>query len=93
MGGSGLNIAELAKDHRRALIPMVERTEEYGAGLAELMNPEVARNPQPIYSMLHDGSPVFRLDGVGVIVTTRAGGEEVLRDPEVFSSSTSAHDL
>ena len=72
---------------------MVERTEEYGAGLAELMNPEVARNPQPIYSMLHDGSPVFRLDGVGVIVTTRAGVEEVLRDPEVFSSSTSAHDL
>ena len=72
---------------------MVERTEEYGAGLAELMNPEVARSPQPIYSMLHEGSPVFRLDGVGVIVTTRAGVEQVLRDPEVFSSSTVAHDM
>ena len=72
---------------------MVERTEEYGAGLAELMNPEVARSPQPIYSMLHDASPVFRLDGVGVIVTTRAGVEAVLKEPEVFSSSTSAHDL
>jgi cytochrome P450 len=43
--------------------------------------------------MLHDASPVFRLDGVGVIVTTRSGVEQVLRDPEVFSSSTSAHDM
>jgi len=72
---------------------MVERTEEFGTGLAELMNPEVARRPQPVYSMLHDGSPVFRLDGVGVIVTTRAGVDQVLHEPEVFSSSTSAHDL
>jgi cytochrome P450 len=72
---------------------MVERTEDYGVGLAELMNPEVARNPQPIYSMLHESTPVFRLDGVGVIVTTRAGVEQVLQDPQLFSSSTSAHDL
>jgi cytochrome P450 len=72
---------------------MVERDEDYGAGLAELMNPEVARSPQPIYSMLHEGSPIFRLDGVGVIVTTRSGVEQVLRDPELFSSSTSAHDM
>jgi cytochrome P450 len=72
---------------------VVERTEEYGAGLAELMNPEVARRPQPIFALLHDTSPVFRLDGVGVIVTTRAAVEQVLREPELFSSSTSAHDL
>jgi len=72
---------------------MTERDENYGAGLAELMNPEVARNPQPIYSMLLASMPVFRLDGVGVIVTSRAAIDEVLRDPEVFSSSTSAHDL
>ena len=72
---------------------MTERDESYGAGLAELMNPEVARNPQPIYSMLLASMPVFRLDGVGVIVTSRAAVDEVLRDPEVFSSSTSAHDL
>jgi cytochrome P450 len=72
---------------------VVERTEDYGAGLAELMNPEVARSPQPIYSMLHQSSPVFRLDGVGVIVTTRDGVDQVLRDPAAFSSSTSAHDL
>ena len=72
---------------------MVERTADYGAALAELMNPEVARSPQPIYAMLHEASPVFRLDGVGVIVTTRSAVDQVLREPEVFSSSTSAHDL
>jgi cytochrome P450 len=70
-----------------------ERTESYGAGLAELMNPEVARNPRPVYSMLQESTPVFRLDGVGVIVSSRAGVEEVLRHPDVFSSSTAAHDL
>jgi len=72
---------------------MGDRDENYGAGLAELMNPEVARNPQPIYSMLHTSSPVFRLDGVGVIVSTRAGVDDLLRDPELFSSGVSAHDL
>ena len=72
---------------------MAERTENYGVGLAELMNPEVARHPQPIYTMLQTSTPVFRLDGVGVIVTSRTGVDEVLRNPDVFSSGVSAHDL
>ena len=72
---------------------MAERDESYGAGLAELMNPDVARNPQPIYSMLQASTPVFRLDGVGVIVSSRTGVEQVLRDPGTFSSSTTAHDM
>jgi len=72
---------------------VTERTEDYGAGLAELMNPEVARHPQVIYEALHADAPVMRLDGVGVIVSSRELVEEVLRAPEVFSSGTSAHDL
>jgi len=72
---------------------MTERDEAFGAGIAELMNPEVARNPQPIYSMLQASTPIFRLDGVGVIVTSRAGVDQVLRNPEVFSSGVTAHDL
>jgi cytochrome P450 len=72
---------------------MTERDESYGAGLAELMNPEVARNPQAIYSMLQESTPVFRLDGVGVIVASRSGVEEVLSNADVFSSGVSAHDL
>ena len=72
---------------------MAERDEGYGAGIAELMNPEVARNPQPIFSMLQMATPVFRLDGVGIIVSSRAAVEEVLRQPDLFSSSTNAHDM
>jgi len=72
---------------------MTERSEGYGDRLAELMSPELARNPQPAYVMLRDSSPVMRLDGVGVIVSSRAGVDEVLRNPEVFSSNMSAHDL
>jgi cytochrome P450 len=67
--------------------------EDYGSGIAQFMSPELARNPQPMYVMLHESSPVFRLDGVGVIVSSRTGVDEVLRDPELFSSNMSAHDL
>ena len=72
---------------------MTERSESYGDQLAELMSPELARNPQPAYAMLREGSPVMRLDGVGVIVSSRSGVDEVLRNPDLFSSNMSAHDL
>lgn len=72
---------------------MTERTESYGTGLAELMNPELARNPQPTYATLQEDSPVMRVDGVGVIVSSRAGVDELLRNPDTYSSNMSAHDL
>jgi len=72
---------------------MTERTEGYGDQLAELMSPELARNPQPTYAVLRETTPVMRLDGVGVIVSSRAGVDDVLRHPDVFSSNMSAHDL
>ena len=72
---------------------MTETDESFGIGIAQLMSPELARSPQPTYAALREGSPVFRLDGVGVIVCTRAGVDEVLRNPDVFSSNMSAHDL
>jgi cytochrome P450 len=66
---------------------------EGSAGMAALMSPEIARNPQPTYQALRLGSPVFALEGVGVLVSSRAGVDTVLKNPEVFSSSTQAHDL
>jgi cytochrome P450 len=71
---------------------MSERTQADGESLAQLMSPELASNPQPMYAALREGSPVLRVDGVGVIVTSRSGVDEVLRHPELFSS-TLAHDL
>lgn len=67
--------------------------ESYGAGIAELMTPELARNPQPILSMLRMATPVFRMDGVGIIVSSREGVDEILRKPKIFSSNVSAHDM
>ncbi len=72
---------------------MAERTRTDGVALAELMSPELARSPQPIYQMLRAGSPVLRVDGVGVVVTSRSGVETVLRNADLFSSSMSAVDL
>ena len=72
---------------------MSEPTQSDGLAMAELMSPELARHPQPMYEMLRADAPMMRLDGVGVIVTSRAGVDEVLRNPEMFSSSSMAHDL
>ncbi|HEY6416648.1 MAG TPA: cytochrome P450 [Acidimicrobiales bacterium] len=72
---------------------MAEGAQSDGIALAQLMSPELARNPQPTYTALRAGSPVMRVDGVGVVVSSRAGVEEVLRNPAVFSSNMSAHDL
>jgi cytochrome P450 len=70
-----------------------ERTQTDGVAMAQLMSPELARNPQPTYVALGESTPVLRVDGVGVIVSSRSGVDEVLRNPEVFSSNMSAHDL
>jgi cytochrome P450 len=72
---------------------MTDSTPTDGSALAELMSPELARNPQPLYGMLRDSSPVLRVDGVGFVVTSRAEVDQILRDPGVFSSNMSAHDL
>jgi cytochrome P450 len=71
---------------------MAERAQSDGIAMAELMSPELARHPQPTYAALREGSPVLRVDGVGVVVTSRAGVDEVLRNPGLFSSAI-AHDL
>lgn len=72
---------------------MSERTQSDGLAMAELMSPELARHPQPMYALLREDAPILRVEGVGVIVTSRAGVEQVLRNPETFSSSSMAHDL
>jgi cytochrome P450 len=72
---------------------MREGEQRDGLALARLMSPELARDPRPTYAALREGSPVVRVDGVGVVVSTRAGVDDVLRNPGVFSSNMSAHDL
>jgi cytochrome P450 len=63
-----------------------------GAGDIDLlaMQSALAREPQPTYQMLLTGSPVLRVDGIGVIANSREHVEHVLRNPELFSSNFSS---
>src|SRR5262245_3247028 len=72
---------------------MTESAQSDGIAMAQLMSPELARHPQPTYAALREGSPVLRIDGIGVIVTSRSGVDEVLRAPDLFSSNMTAHDM
>ena len=56
-------------------------------------DPRPRAPPQPMYRDLLAGSDVLRVDGVGLIACSRAAVDEVLRQPDVFSSSTAAVDL
>jgi len=71
---------------------MADQDEGHGIDLLS-MHSELARDPQPTYRTLVEGSPVLHLDGIGVLASSRAAVDEVLRAPEVFSSNMSAHDL
>jgi cytochrome P450 len=68
-------------------------TYETDSQIANMMTPDLARNPQPTYIALVEGADAMRVDGVGVIACSRAAVDEVLRQPEVFSSNTDAVDL
>jgi cytochrome P450 len=71
---------------------MTEETSEHGVDLLS-MHSELALNPQPTYQMLREASPVLQAEGIGVIVSSRAAVDEVLRDPATFSSGLDATDL
>ncbi len=57
------------------------------------MDPEMARNPQPMFKMLRDEMPVMPIEGRGVVLSRRAEIDEALRHPEVYSSNVDAVDL
>jgi cytochrome P450 len=60
------------------------------------MDPEMARNPQPVFKLLRADTPVMRIDmptGPGVVLTRMEEIAEALRHPEIFSSNMDAVDL
>jgi cytochrome P450 len=58
-----------------------------------MMDPEMARHPQPMYKMMREAMPILRVDGAGVVVARREDLEVAFRNPAVFSSNMSAVDL
>ena len=68
----------------------------YGGNPMAGMDPEFAANPQPLFKMLRDETPVLSVpmpSGPGVLLTRKADIMEALRHPEVFSSNMDAVDL
>ena len=59
---------------------------------ASMMTEKVAE-PQPICRTLLDGGPVLQVTDTVVIAMSRAAVEQVLRNPDVFSSGKAATDL
>jgi cytochrome P450 len=59
------------------------------------MDPEMARNPQPVYMAMRE-EPVMSVDlpsGKGILLSRKAEIDEALRHPEIFSSNMDAVDL
>lgn len=69
----------------------------YGANPLSGMDPEMARNPQPLFKSLRDDMPVMSVDmpngARGVVLTRKADIMSALRQPDVFSSNMDAVDL
>ncbi len=60
------------------------------------MDPEMAANPQPVFKLLRDDTPVMAIDlptGRGVLLTRKEEIDQALRHPEIFSSNMDAVDL
>ena len=68
---------------------MKEPDDDHGIDLLAMQS-ALARDPQPTYRMLLDGSPVLRVDGIGVIASSHASVEHILRSPDTFSSNFSS---
>ena len=76
---------------------MEATTETDGGGENPLsgMDPEMARNPQPVFKMMRE-EPVMSMDlpsGKGILLSRKAEIDEALRHPEIFSSNMDAVDL
>ena len=69
-----------------------EAREETGVAGIDLleMQSALAREPQPTYQMLLAASPVLRVEGIGVIASSRPIVEHILRNPGDFSSNFSS---
>lgn len=53
----------------------------------------LTRHPQDAFAQMREAAPAMRIEGSGVIVTTRAAMMEVFRHPEIYSSQMPAGHL
>jgi cytochrome P450 len=70
------------------------QTDDVNSDPLDGMDAHASREPQAMYAMLREHVPALRKEGAGVIVSRRGDVlDEVLRNPEVFSSGMGAAGL
>jgi cytochrome P450 len=74
-----------------------EAADGYGVNPMSGMDPEMARNPQPLFKALRDDMPIMSVDmpggQSGVVLTRKEDIMTALRAPDVFSSNMDAVNL
>ncbi len=68
-------------------------SDAYGGTIFSGAGSLLTRNPQAAYAQMRAAAAVMRVEGAGVIVTTRAAMNDVFRHPEVYSSQMPAGHL
>jgi cytochrome P450 len=64
-----------------------------GGGPYAAMDPEMAKNPQPVFKEIREAMPVMPVEGMGVVLTSKALIDEAFRNPHIYSSNAEAVDL
>jgi cytochrome P450 len=76
------------------LVSVPNQTDNVSSDPLDGMDAHSSREPQAMYAMLRQHLPVLRKEGAGVIVSRRGDVlDEVLRNPELFSSGIGAAEL
>jgi cytochrome P450 len=75
-------------------VSVSNQTDDVSSDPLDGMDAHASREPQAMYAMLREHVPALRKEGAGVIVSRRADVlDEVLRNPELFSSGIGAAGL
>ena len=70
----------------------MDSSREGGVPAYDVMGPEMASNPQPIYKLMREHEPIAKSE-FATTLTRRADVDHALRHPEIFSSNMGAIDL
>jgi cytochrome P450 len=66
------------------------KVDTYGGTIFSGAGDVLTRRPQDAFARMRAAAPAMKIEGSGVVVTTRAGMIEVFRHPEIYSSQMPA---
>ena len=67
-----------------------QQVDAYGGTIFSGAGEALTRHPQDAFAQMRAAAPAIRIEGSGIVVTTRAAMTEVFRHPEIYSSQMPA---